>query len=237
MEQPTAEFLAGIETLAQEIADKQQKLQELKKQAGLADANGESGSDESGYMTVAKLFQEIIAKQEQLRTLQKKQARRDVPDYELTDRDGNKVKLSTLFGDKRDLIVIHNMGASCSYCTLWADGFNGVLQHLEDRAAFIVVSPDDPESQRKFAESRNWAFDMYSGKDSAFTEEMGYSYTKHGVTYQLPGLSTFYKTDDGNIVRTGADGFGPGDVYSSIWHMFALLEKGVDGWEPKYHYC
>lgn len=236
MEQPTAEFLAGIQSLAQEIAEKQQQLQKMKEQAGMVAVEREVDSSDA-YITVAELFRDIVAKQQQLRLLQKEQARRDVPDYELTDRNGNKVKLSTLFGDKRDLIVVHNMGASCSYCTLWADGFNGVLPHLEDRAAFIVVSPDEPESQQKFAESRNWSFAMYSGKDSAFTEEMGYSYTKHGVTYQLPGLSTFYKTDDGKIVRTGADGFGPGDVYSSIWHMFALLEQGVDGWEPKYHYC
>lgn len=237
MEQQTAEFLADIEKLAQEIAEKQQELQELKKQAGMVDVECSPGQNDGTNATMAELFKEIVAKQQQLRTLQKQKARRDVPDYELTGRNGEKVKLSALFGNKRDLIVVHNMGTSCPYCTLWADGFNGVLPHLEDRAAFILVSPDDPEVQQKFAESRNWTFAMYSGKDSAFTEEMGYSYTKHGVTYQLPGLSTFHKTDDGNIVRTGADSFGPGDVYSGIWHMFDLLEKGADGWEPKYHYC
>ena len=42
---------------------------------------------------------------------------------------------------KRDLIVIHNMGASCPYCTLWADGFNGIYDHLADRAAFVALQP------------------------------------------------------------------------------------------------
>ena len=30
------------------------------------------------------------------------------------------------------LLMIHNMGEACRYCTLWADGFNGFLPHLED---------------------------------------------------------------------------------------------------------
>lgn len=30
--------------------------------------------------------------------------------------------LSALFGERDELIVIHNMGSKCAYCTLWADG-------------------------------------------------------------------------------------------------------------------
>src|SRR5262249_60427720 len=75
----------------------------------------------------------------------------EVMDYTFATRDGP-VRLSQLFGDKASLFVIHNMGASCPYCTLWADGFNGVLPHIENRAAFVVASPDDPQAQEKFKE-------------------------------------------------------------------------------------
>ena len=59
------------------------------------------------------------------------QARRNRPlepvlDHVLFGLDGEK-RLSDLFGDADDLILIHNMGKGCPYCTLWADGFNGVL--------------------------------------------------------------------------------------------------------------
>ena len=64
----------------------------------------------------------------------------EVRDYEFATSQGL-VRLSALFGDKADLIVIHNMGASCPYCTLWADGYNGIYHHLSSRAAFIVSSP------------------------------------------------------------------------------------------------
>jgi predicted dithiol-disulfide oxidoreductase (DUF899 family) len=45
----------------------------------------------------------------------------EVPDYVFRNSAGS-VRLSELFGEKPDLIVIHNMGTSCPNCTLWADG-------------------------------------------------------------------------------------------------------------------
>jgi predicted dithiol-disulfide oxidoreductase (DUF899 family) len=73
-----------------------------------------------------------------------------VADYVFSTPSGP-VRLSELFGDKNELFVIHNMGKACAYCTLWADGFNGVQHHLRDRAAFVVSSPDSPQAQQEFA--------------------------------------------------------------------------------------
>jgi predicted dithiol-disulfide oxidoreductase (DUF899 family) len=81
----------------------------------------------------------------------------EVSDYTFATADGT-VRLSALFSGNRDLIVIHNMGTTCPYCTLWADGFNGISDHLASRAAFVVSSPDRPEVQKKFAAGRGWRF-------------------------------------------------------------------------------
>ena len=67
---------------------------------------------------------------------------------------GETVSLLELFRDKDDLLVIHNMGRSCVYCTMWADGLVSSLPHIEDRTAVVVVSPDPADMQREFAESR-----------------------------------------------------------------------------------
>src|SRR5262249_45707772 len=67
-----------------------------------------------------------------------------VKDYTFQSAGGGSVRLSELFGDKADLFVIHNMGQSCPYCTLWADGFNGAYAHLSNRAALVLSSPDSP---------------------------------------------------------------------------------------------
>jgi len=97
-----------------------------------------------------------------------KMAKMDVQDYVLKNRDGQDVPFSDLFGDKQELIVIHNMGKACSYCTMWADGFNGIFEHIQKRASFALVSPDASEVQREFADSRGWKFPMFSGADSSF---------------------------------------------------------------------
>lgn len=160
-------------------------------------------------------------------------AREEVKDSSLTDSDGRKVALSDLFGKKEDLILIHNMGRSCPYCTMWADGFNGVLDHLEDRAAFVVVSPDAPPVQKQFAKSRDWRFKMVSSKGTAFSKGMGFENKQGGPE---PGVSVFHKDRRGRIFRVAKDEFGPGDRYCIVWHFFGLLPDGSKGWEPKFRY-
>jgi predicted dithiol-disulfide oxidoreductase (DUF899 family) len=159
-----------------------------------------------------------------------------VKDYDLLNQDGSTVKLSELFGDKDDLLVVHNMGRGCAYCTMWADGFVSMAPHLENRTAFVVVSPDEPTVQAAFAKSRGWTFRMASGANSDFIKDMGYLWSEGNQTGYLPGLSAFHRNDDGSIVRTGKDEFGPGDDYCPPWRMFDLLAGGTGDWEPKYRY-
>ena len=149
-----------------------------------------------------------------------------VKDYEFLDSKNKKVKLSELFGDKKDLIIIHNMGKSCPYCTMWADGFNGLRNHLEDRAGFIVSTPDEPHIQKEFANSRGWKFQMVSTKNSNFAKEMGFEH--EGLPQ--PGVSVFYKEDE-KIIRVGKDNFGPGDNYCPTFPLFDLLKDGTNNWQ------
>lgn len=155
-----------------------------------------------------------------------------VGDYTLKRRDGTDVTLSSLFGEKDDLIVIHNMGRACSYCTLWADGFNGIAEHMADRAGFVVCTPDPPELQAEFSAGRGWRFDMVSSSDLPFYADMGFM--PGGKPW--PGVSAFHKNEDGTIVRTGKAIFGPGDDFCAVWHLLDLLPGGPNGWEPKYTY-
>lgn len=155
-----------------------------------------------------------------------------VQDYVLKDLNNKSVKLSSLFGKNQDLILVHNMGKRCPYCTMWADGFNGVIDHLQDRTSFVVVSPDSPEVQKEFASSRGWKFKMLSAKGTPFIKDMGFQREEEAE----PGVSVFHKTDDGKISRVAKDRFGPGDPYCIVWHFFGLLPKGDNGWSPKFKY-
>lgn len=183
-----------------------------------------------------KLDREINERIAAMTALLKEWAGAPVQDYELIGADGAPVRLSELFGAKDDLIVVHNMGAGCAYCTTWADGFNGVLQHLEDRASFVVVSPDAPEKQAAFAASRGWRFRMASCGGTSFASDMGYASERDGKTYYMPGYSTFRRDSDGSIRRVGRDFFGPGDRYLSIFHMFEMLDGGTGEWYARHSY-
>jgi len=180
---------------------------------------------------IEELEKELLEKASKLAELRKQVPREEVKDYSLTDSEGKAVKLSELFGDKDDLIVIHNMGKSCPYCTLWADGFNGMVHHFENRAGFALVSPDDHETQKQFAVSRGWKFKMFSAKDSRFTFDLGFQ----NEEYIMPGFSTF-RRENGKIFRIASSFFGPGDLFCSIWHIFELLDDGAGEWQPGFEY-
>ena len=193
-----------------------------------------NGADLSALeSSIESLEESLIENKKKLADLRRKFLKKEISDYVFLTHDGLEVKLSELFGDKDELLLIHNMGKGCPYCTLWADGFNGVLQHLENRAPFVVVSPDDYQTQKAFAEGRGWKFNMVSSHGTSFFKDLGFENAKGGA---MPGVSSFEKSNDGKIYRVARTSFGPGDDYCAVWHLFDLLPKGSDGWAPKYSY-
>jgi predicted dithiol-disulfide oxidoreductase (DUF899 family) len=179
---------------------------------------------------LAAYRREIAALRDKMRELQANVEPEEVADYTFADRDGA-VKLSHLFGDKDTLIVIHNMGRGCPACTMWADGYNGLLPHLQSRVAFVVTSPDDPETQAAFAASRGWRFRMVSHRGSDFAADMGY----RGDGGWLPGISVFRK-QDGKILRVSDQELGPGDDFCAVYHFFDMIPGGAAGWRAKFSY-
>jgi predicted dithiol-disulfide oxidoreductase (DUF899 family) len=179
---------------------------------------------------LAGFRRDIAALREQMRALQSEVEPEEVENYRFATTDGE-VRLSDLFGAKEYLFVIHNMGKGCPSCTMWADGFNGVLAHLENRAAFVVSSPDDPETQRDFAATRGWRFRMVSHAGTSFAADMGY----RADNGWLPGVSVFRRSGD-RIYRVSDAPFDQGDDFCTVWHLFDLLPEGAAGWRPHFRY-
>lgn len=181
---------------------------------------------------LADYRRQIAELRQKMRAAQASVEPEEVKDYDFATVRGT-VRLSELFADKDDLIVIHNMGSSCPYCTLWADGFNGVYHHLANRAAFVVASPDPPAAQKKLADSRGWRFPMVSHKDTTFAADMGYRSQEGGW---LPGVSVFQR-DRGRLLRVADTGFSPGDDFCALWHILDLLPAGAGDWTPQFRYA
>ncbi|MFO0996425.1 MAG: DUF899 family protein [Alphaproteobacteria bacterium] len=185
-----------------------------------------------GTSKLRDLRKQISAVREEMTKVQSAIEPQRVDDYVFKTSRGE-VRLSSLFGTKNELFVVHNMGRSCLYCTMWADGFNGVYPHLADRAAFALSSPDAPDEQRAFAEERGWRFPMVSHAGSTFAKDMGYLDQKGRC---VPGLSAF-RREGGVVLRMSDVALHPHDDFCLVWHVFGLLPGGAGEWSPKFHYA
>jgi len=173
---------------------------------------------------ISKLKKKVI---ELTNTLPKE----EISNYTLTSLDGTHKKLLDLFGDCDEMILIHNMGPSCPYCTLWADGFNGLTSYFDSRCKFIIETDINLDKLRDFKEKRKWDFTTVSSINSSLKIDLGFK-DKEGNNF--PGFSTLYKLD-GLIYRHAKAAFGPGDDYCSIWPIFDRLKNGVNGWQPNWN--
>ncbi len=184
--------------------------------------------------SIAELRKELISTRKQGAAIPA------VADYTFRSPEGGAVRLAELFGDHDDLLVIHNMGERCQYCALWADGLSAFALQMARRTAFVLATPNTPESARHQIATRGWQFRVVCDGGTAFARDMGFEgeSLSHGTT-RLPGVSAFRRDRDPScecghkIRRVGAAQFGPGDEFCSIWGLFDLLEGGVNNWAPK----
>lgn len=179
---------------------------------------------------ISELESQIFELMTQLNKLRKSSAGETVRNYSFTTINGE-TSLLKLFGEKNQLLVIHNMGQACRYCTLWADGFNGFLKHLESVMSVVLVSKDPPELQRQFANSREWRFRLASHGGG---EYMSDQINADGAV-NMPG-AVVYERDGKKIMRKNSCLFGPGDIYCSMWSLLGLAGLSEADWTPQYNY-
>lgn len=180
--------------------------------------------------TITELEQQISELTGKLNELRKEGEPQPVPDYRFETLSGE-VSLLDLFAGKEQLLAIHNMGHGCRYCTLWADGFNGLLAHLETAMSVVLLSRDPPQLQRDFASSRNWRFRLASHGGGRYISEQT---VMEGMD-NMPGAVVYERSGD-QVFRKNSAVFGPGDLYCSFWPLLALAGVDTDQWIPQYRY-
>ena len=179
---------------------------------------------------ISKLENQIFELTAELNKLRKSNSGDEVCNYTFATISGD-TDLLSMSGDKKQLLLIHNMGQGCRYCTLWADGFNGFLKHLESVMSVVMVSKDPPELQRQFANSREWRFRLASHGGGEYIREQ----TLMEGTENMPG-AVVYERDGDKITRKNSCVFGPGDIYCSMWGLLGLAGLGEEEWTPQYAY-
>lgn len=187
-------------------------------------------------------------------------ARRALP-WEKVTKDyrfhgpGGAVKLTDLFGSKRQLIVYHFMYApgweeGCAGCSYLSDHVDGARQHFEHAdVSFCAISRGTLPELDAYRKRMGWTFDWVSSHDTDFNADYGVSFTpeqvatgdvgyNYGTTKaaydELPGISVFYKDEAGNVFHTYSAYARGLDILVGALRFLDLTPKGrCDGESPE----
>ncbi len=152
------------------------------------------------------------------------------------------VRLSELFsGPDRSLIVYHLMygkaqTSPCPMCTMWIDGFNGIVDHVTQNADFVIVAAADVATLRTHARSRGWdRLRLLSAGTSTFKYDLR-SEDEDGT--QDSTVSVFTRDADGTIRHfyTGHPWLSGEvrergiDLLTPTWSLLDLTPQGRGDW-------
>jgi predicted dithiol-disulfide oxidoreductase (DUF899 family) len=160
-----------------------------------------------------------------------------------------KQTISELFDGRSQLIVYHFMfdpswDAGCPSCSFWADNFNGIIVHLNQRDVTMVAVSKAPYNKLAAYEKRmgrnckwvsSYDSDFNFDYNVSFTpEEMSKKYAIYNFTTQDPlspereGASVFYKDSAGCVFHTYSAYARGIDMLNVAYHYLDLVPKGRD---------
>ena len=197
---------------------------------------------------------ELLAKEKEFTRLKDhiSQMRRDLPwvrvdkDY-IFDGPNGKESLAQLFEGRSQLIVYHFMfapewDAGCKSCSFWADNFNGAIVHMNHRdITMVAISRAPYEKLAAYEKRMGWSFKWLSSGSNTFNTDFGVSFPEGAtsVNYNyvdidpdgetdLPGISVFYKDDQGHIFHTYSAYSRGIDLMNTTYNYIDLTPKGRD---------
>jgi predicted dithiol-disulfide oxidoreductase (DUF899 family) len=156
--------------------------------------------------------------------------------------------LADLFGTRHQLIVYHFMfdpswDSGCRSCSFWADNFNGIIPHLNQRdISMVAISRAPLQKLQAQAQTLGWTFNWLSSLRNDFNFDFNvsfspadlargeayYNYAKRKPTGpELPGVSVFHR-DHGQICHTYSAYSRGIDMLNTAYHYLDLAPKGRD---------
>jgi predicted dithiol-disulfide oxidoreductase (DUF899 family) len=157
--------------------------------------------------------------------------------------------LTDLFDARSQLVVYHFMfapdsEAGCKHCSFWADNFDRIIVHLNQRDVTMVAISRAPYAKLAAYQKRmGWSFKWMSSGDSDFNFDYGVSFTPDEVakkkaffnyTVQNPSepdreaIGVFYKAASGAVFHTYSAYARGIDMMNTAYHYLDLVPKGRD---------
>ena len=244
-------FLNATEIIKQTKLEKyKMKTETLERKTDKSEVNPKVVS-EPEWLVARK---DLLTREKELTRLRDEVSRhrRELPwvkidkEYIFDGPDGRQT-LADLFDGRSQLIVYHFMlgpgwEEGCKSCSYLADHFEGANWHLPHRDVTFVVISRAPLSQiQSYQKRMGWRFKWLSshGKDFnfdyhvSFTEEdekkgkVYYNYaTQEFISDELPGLSVFYKDENGDVFHTYSTYARGLDILVGAYNLLDLTPKG-----------
>ena len=173
------------------------------------------------------------------------QARRELPwmsvgkEYVFEGADGKKT-LAELFDGHSQLIVYHFMfdpswEAGCRHCSFWADNFDPVIVHLNQRDVSMVAISRAPYAKLAAYEKRmGWSFRWLSSSGTDFNVDYGVAFTPEQVAAKKADYN-FVVQDPGDAEREGLSVFFK-DASGAIFRTYSAYARGIDMVNTAYNY-
>lgn len=125
--------------------------------------------------------------------------------------------------------------AACLHCSFWADNFNGIIVHLNQRDVTMIAVSRAPYSKLAVYEKRmGWDFKWASSYDTDFNFDYHVSFTPE----ELGRKETFYNynlQDTHSSEREGVSVFHK-DPADRVYHTYSAYARGIDMLNVAYHY-
>jgi predicted dithiol-disulfide oxidoreductase (DUF899 family) len=167
------------------------------------------------------------------------------------DGSVRQVRLSQLFADGKDTLVLYNymygpqMAQPCVSCTSMLDGLNGQAPHISQRINLAVVAKSPIERILEFTRQRGW-------KNLRLVSSAGNTYNsdykgEEANGSQRPALNVFVRRDGRihhfynteTMFMQGDPGQDPRHI-DTIWPLWNVFDLTPDGrgekWYPKLAY-
>ena len=172
-------------------------------------------------------------------------ARRELPweavgkEYVFEGPNG-KETLAGLFDGRNQLVVYHFMfgpdwDAGCPHCSRWADNFNGIIVHLNQRdVTLVAVSRAPYEKLVVYRQRMGWNFKWVSSFGTDFNFDYHVSFTPEEVNRKR-AFHNFKIKDPGVSEREGVSVFYK-DPKGKVFHTYSTYERGIDTLNVDYHY-
>ena len=139
--------------------------------------------------------------------------------------------LADLFAGRSQLLVYHFMFPeswenACKSCSFWADGYAGILPHLEHRDVTLVVVSKAPLAKLEAFRARmGWPFKWVSSARNDFNRDFGVSFTPEEIASGLP-VYNFGTTPFGVEEAPGVSVFCR--AAAQIFHTYSCYSRGLD---------